>query len=46
LHFAPHALHYLIVVIFAYTGRSWGDEDRKSSVASPMGVRRSTSVKL
>jgi hypothetical protein len=44
---APLALHILILAhIYAYTGRSRRVENRNSSGASLMGVRRSISVKL
>jgi hypothetical protein len=47
LHFAPHALHYVIVTVICICARSREAKNESSSGArSPMGVRRSTNVKL
>jgi hypothetical protein len=47
LHFVPHALYYVIMIIICICARSRGANNESSSGArSPMGVRRSTSIKL
>jgi hypothetical protein len=47
MYFAPHALHYVIVTVICICARSRGAENESSRGArSPMGVQRSTSVKL
>jgi hypothetical protein len=46
-HFASHVLHWVIMIVICICARSRGAENGSSNeVKSPMGDRRSTSVKL